>query len=149
LARVFGGSVVRDIENQELGICDVNITAAAKNDRLFHDLPDPFATFQGHNIRIETLPPDAILLAKTNVAIQAFTWPESNIYGTQLHPELRKNEFIERIKFYRDDYLHDEDGQAQFESLTNIDAETPEANSLVEKFVDRIVIPYWDKKETI
>lgn len=148
MAKVFGGEVITDIANQELGTYEMELTGEAKDDPIFSDTPQRFLAQQGHNQRISQLPPGAVLLVRSErCPIQAFTWPGSNIYAMQLHPDLDKTMLIERVNHYRDDYLHDADSQAQLERLKASIRETPESEELVAKFIDRIVAPHWATTE--
>ncbi|HBZ96604.1 MAG TPA: aminotransferase, partial [Phycisphaerales bacterium] len=60
-----------------------------------------FLAQMGHQDRIETLPPDAVLLASSDlVAHQAWTFRDRRIYCTQFHPELNLELLLDRLRCY-------------------------------------------------
>lgn len=138
LARAFGGEVVRDAENREVGTIYVTKDKLADADPLFWDLPEHFAAQSGHNWRIAQLPPGAIRLAYSyQCPIQAFTFPKSGIYGLQFHPELSKEDLVMRLRHYRENYASD---AAQVNRIIANLRDTPDAAELVGRWIDRVVI---------
>jgi GMP synthase-like glutamine amidotransferase len=69
----------------EWGYREVSLAAAARDDELLGDLPAQFAVFQAHDYGCD-LPPNAIALAHSPAALQAFRIGD-NAWGVQFHPE--------------------------------------------------------------
>jgi GMP synthase-like glutamine amidotransferase len=69
----------------EWGYREVSLAAAARDDELLGDLPAQFAVFQAHDYGFD-LPPNAIALAHSPAALQAFRIGD-NAWGVQFHPE--------------------------------------------------------------
>lgn len=132
------GKVILDKDNMEIGSFAIQLTAAAQEDLLLHDTPNPFWAIEGHQERAASLPAGAILLATTELCpYQAFRIAGKPFYAFQFHPEVDKPDLAARITRYQDRYLND----AQM--LENILADvhdTPESNALIKKFVDRILL---------
>lgn len=86
LARCLGGRVYRAVR-PEVGVLEVRLTDAAERDPVFSRLPDPLPCFQWHGDTFD-LPPEATLLAASDVCPnQAFRWG-SAAYGIQFHVEV-------------------------------------------------------------
>ena len=87
IAHVAGGRVVRDHGEPERGSCPVRLTAATAGDPLLAGLPQAFPAIQNHADQIVELPPDAVLLATSEVCrVQAFRVGAA-AWGVQFHPE--------------------------------------------------------------
>lgn len=133
----LGGQVIVDAANMEMGTYSMQLTAAAANDRLFQDVPNGFWAVSGHKERAISLPQAAILLAATDrCPYHAFKIADKPFYAFQFHPEVDRQDLANRITRYQSRY---------FESLEALAAmlhdlqETPIANQLIEKFIDRIL----------
>lgn len=100
LARACGGEVVHESARAELGSVWMELTVAGRQDSLFSMLPDTFRGQSGHEDSVVALPPEAVLLAKTDKAFQALRFRDKPIYGTQFHPELDRDALLERIIRY-------------------------------------------------
>jgi len=59
-------------------------------------------------------------------------------YAFQFHPEMNRNDLITRITRYQDRYL--DDPQALQHIIDNTIHDTPAANSLLKKFIDRVIL---------
>ena len=139
MARTFGGRVETDTERGEVGSYIAYSTDAAQIDPLFADAPKKFWIQVIHHESITRLPQGAVNLARSDrCEIQAFTWPESNLYGLQLHADMTKNELIERLTLHREVYAAD---PAAFNEIIDNAKETPHTDNLIAKFIQRIVIP--------
>ena len=138
VVEALGGKVIRDQENMEMGVYAMQLTEAAKQDLLFHDLPDGFLAISGHKERAVTLPQEAVLLAATErCPYHALTLPGKPFYGFQFHPEVNKEDLAARITRYQKRYLDHED---HLQTILQGLQDTPEANQLIYKFVDRILL---------
>jgi GMP synthase (glutamine-hydrolysing) len=80
-ARVYPGP------RQEIGMLPVRLTADARQDSLFHDMPDELVTFQWHGETFD-VPPGGVLLAESPMfPHQAFRWGD-RAYAVQFHLEV-------------------------------------------------------------
>lgn len=101
IARAMGGVCINDPPRAELGTLEFKLTEAARLDPLFGDLPSPFLGLAGHEDHVVELPPEAVLLASSQlVRHQAFKIADAPIYCTQFHPELDLKTFLERVREY-------------------------------------------------
>jgi GMP synthase (glutamine-hydrolysing) len=134
----LGGTVILDKENMEMGSYDLMLTPEAIGDTLFDDQPTPFVAISGHKERAETLPLGAVnVVTSAQCPFHAITFPGTPFYAFQFHPEVNDVDLIARITRYRDRYL-DVDGHLQ--QIIREIRPTPDANALVRKFVERIVL---------
>ena len=132
LAHFFGGVVISDYKLRELGSCSVELTNEGRFHPLFSDFPERFIVQSGHNQTITELPNNAVVLAKNHKAIQAFYWPDTNIYGIQFHPELTKADMLYRVNKYKDDYASDA-------SLLNSVISSAEDSLYTNKFIAKYI----------
>ena len=87
LAAALGG-VVRLMGQQEIGLGEVALTPAGRQDPLFAGFRTPMQTFQWHGAEISRLPEGAEILAmNSSCAIQAFRYGP-HAYGLQYHVEI-------------------------------------------------------------
>lgn len=134
----LGGRVVVDQANMEMGTYPLQLTTAAAEDVLFHDVPDGFWVISGHKERAISLPETAILLASSErCPYHAFKIVDQPFYGFQFHPEVNPQDLATRITRYQSRYL--KDAGVLTEILENLQ-DTAIANQLIEKFVDRILL---------
>lgn len=136
----LGGKVILDKVNLEMGTYPIRLTDAAKEDLLFHDLPDGFWAVSGHKERAEIMPENSVLLAFSDrCPYHAFKIPGKPFYGFQFHPEVDAHDLAARIRRYHNRYLESEEQLAEIlDSLQ----ETQLSNELIGKFVDRILLSY-------
>lgn len=138
LAHIFGGAVETIPEKEELGSYLAWPTTYADDDPLFYDAPQGFWAQIGHHQSITKLPEGAVNLVSTErCEIQAFTWLGSRVYGLQFHSDLNKDELIERVDHYRDNYAPD---QAAYNAFIDCLKDSPYTDNLVARFIDRIVL---------
>jgi GMP synthase (glutamine-hydrolysing) len=136
VAHAFGGQVVRDKEHEERGTFSIQGTDEALFDMLFSDAPDSFPAQCSHHDTIVKLPPGATLLATSaRCPTQAFVLPGIDIYGLQFHPERSKADFQRLIEHKKQD-----SSVASYDLASIKLEETPDAEALVAKFIDRIVM---------
>jgi GMP synthase (glutamine-hydrolysing) len=134
----LGGAVILDAEHMEMGIYPIQLTEAAQVDLLFHDSPNRFLAVSGHKERASTLPTGVTLLASTELCpYHAIKIEGKPFYGFQFHPEVDHNVLETRISRYRDRYLKTDDHLEDI--LSNLHP-TPEANALLYKFVNRVLL---------
>lgn len=134
----LGGRVIVDAASMEMGTYQLQLTEAAATDALFHDVPDRFWAVSGHKERALSLPEEAVLLAYSELCpFHAFRIIGKPFYGFQFHPEVDTADLIARITRYQTRYLESAAALAQI--LQGLQ-ETPIANQLIEKFIDRILL---------
>jgi GMP synthase (glutamine-hydrolysing) len=134
MARAMGGRCVHDLPNAEVGTIDLSLTPAGRDDPLFGGLPPVFAAQAGHEDHVVELPPDAVLLASSSrVKEQAFHFAGRPIYCTQFHPELDRAAMLERVIAYPEYVARI--ARVPFDQFVQSCRETPDANSLLRRFV--------------
>jgi GMP synthase (glutamine-hydrolysing) len=135
MARAMGGECVNDVPNAEVGTVELQLTDAGASDPIFGTLPLQFAAQAGHEDHVVRLPKDAELLASSlRVPEQAFRFIGRPIYCTQFHPELDQAAMLERVIAYPE-YIARIAG-ISFDEFVQNGRETPEANSLLRRFVN-------------
>jgi GMP synthase (glutamine-hydrolysing) len=136
IAHVFGGKVVRDNAREERGTFEITVTDDSFTDMLFADAPFSFLAQCAHQDCIVAPPPGAVVLASSKACpVQAFTIPGTDVYGVQFHPERSKSDYE------RANAMRLRSGLMPKEKIDAINAtlkETPEAEALLAKFIDRI-----------
>ncbi len=100
MAKAMGGDVVTDPARAEVGTLDVRLTPAGEQDPVFGSLPATFHAQAGHEDTVDPLPADAVLLAASDRANQAFRFAGKPIYCTQFHPELTRETLLDRLRAY-------------------------------------------------
>jgi GMP synthase (glutamine-hydrolysing) len=138
MARAMGGKCVNDVPNAEVGTIELQLTDAGRADPIFGGLPPKFAAQAGHEDHIIQLPPGADLLASSaRVKEQAFCFSGRPIYCTQFHPELDRPAMLERLIAYPE-YIA-RIARISFDDFVDNVGETPEANSLLRRFVNHFL----------
>ena len=136
IARALGGEVITDTERGEVGVVDVESTAAASEDPLFKTMPERYPVLMGHHDRVSTLPEGCRELAfSSSCRNQAFCLEGYPVYGTQFHAELLPKQLVERLTMFRQ-YMPDDE---EFETLKASMRPTPEAGQLLCRFFQEIV----------
>ena len=137
-ARAMGGEVVHDLARAELGTKQIQLTEAGKADPVFGVLEEVFEGQMGHEDRVSVLPPGATLLASTDlVENQAYRFDEKPIYCTQFHPELNRDNLMDRIRAYPS-YIERVAGMtlAEFDAACH---DTPQTEALLPRFVQMVL----------
>ncbi|WP_210396625.1 type 1 glutamine amidotransferase [Motiliproteus sediminis] len=135
--KALGGHVFRDDHEFEMGTLPISLTAAASDDLLFHDTPNPFMAVSVHRERATELPKGCVLLAETGACIHSFRVKGKPFWTTQFHPEVSKSILISRLTIFKDKYT---DGDGHLQQVLDSAVETPESNNLLKKFVDRVLL---------
>lgn len=134
IARALSGKVVHDKARAELGTNQVWLTEAGQADPVFGGLPSPFLAQMGHEDCVDVLPAGAVLLARTErVRHQAYRLAGKPVYATQFHPELDRAALLARLRTYPK-YVEQIAG-VSFDQFQANCYETPDANSLLKRFV--------------
>jgi GMP synthase (glutamine-hydrolysing) len=131
------GKIVRDERDFEMGTVAISLTPQASKDPLFHDVPDGFAAVAVHRERAVACPAGAQMLAFTDACCHAFKVTRSRFWATQFHPEVDRATLVERLTIFKQHYT---EGDGHLQQVLEQAVETPYSNSLVAKFVDRILL---------
>jgi len=92
LGEVLGGEVAKS-EPAEIGVLDIDMTAAAQQDELFSDYPDTIKAVQWHSYEVKGLEsnPDVTVLGSSDsTRYQIFKYRE-HAYAVQFHVEVRSD----------------------------------------------------------
>ncbi len=138
LARALGGRVEHCPRQAEVGTLPLELTEAGRQDDLFGRLPNPFLGQMGHEDCVVELPAGAVWLARTQRnPYQAYRLKGLPVVCTQFHPELNRQELLDRVYNYPE-YVHRIAGMDLDEFATRC-ADTPEAERLLRDFVAKVV----------
>jgi GMP synthase (glutamine-hydrolysing) len=132
IALARGGKVSNDTAQKKVGSHEVSLTAAGKDDRLFSGLPDSFVAQYGHKDSITEIPSGVTVLVKGGACEASALRYSDRIYTLQFHPELTAKD-VERKLRMSPGYL------PEGVDTTDLIRESPEASSLLPRFVERIV----------
>jgi GMP synthase (glutamine-hydrolysing) len=132
----FGGEIIKDTQNFEMGTLPIMLTSAASSDPIFKNTPNPFYAVSVHQEKAISLPDSCQLLAYTDECTHAFKVHGVPFWAFQFHPELDKPTLEYRLGVYKDGYTEDRE---HFEGILKSLRETPESNLLVKKFVKVII----------
>ncbi len=133
----LGGSIIRDTIDYEMGVIPIQLTEPARADILFQDTPKHFLAVSVHQEKALSIPDKCEALAYTSHCIHAFKIKNKPFWAFQFHPEVDKNILIERLTIYKEKYTKDDQ---QLNHVINNAQETPDSNSLMKKFIDRVLL---------
>jgi GMP synthase (glutamine-hydrolysing) len=106
LARALGGRVVEDLEREEVGTFDIQLTEAGRADPIFRDVPHSFTAQLGHHDRVFARPAGFEELAySSRCRNQVLRMSGKPVYGTQFHCELDEVRIRERLAMYQEEYV--------------------------------------------
>lgn len=135
LAHALGSKIITDMETMEVGGSLLTLTDQGCKDELFSNLPKTFFAQFGHKDRLATLPDNVVNLARGEVIeCQAFRVIGRQTWATQFHPELTNKENQHRYLSYLKLYP----GQGPDPTIMASFVPTPEANTLIERFIDSL-----------
>ncbi len=136
----LGGVVEEDEPNAEVGTYHLETTEAAAGDPVFGVLPSHFKAQLGHKDRACTMPSGVTNMAKSTLCPhQALRVDGTPVYATQFHPELTWRDNRLRFERYMTQYgrlFGVEEAQRKLDSH----APSPEANQLLARFVDTVLL---------
>jgi len=127
----FGGEIIRDKENFEMGTYPMTLTGETELDPVFNNIPNHFMGISVHQEKAIKVPSHCELLAYTQDCMHAFRYEHKNFWAFQFHPELDKPRLTERLNAYKEKYTED---IAHFNKVISTLEETPHANQLVGNF---------------
>lgn len=140
MARALGGAVINDPDAAELGTVTLETTEEAEDDPVFGPLGDTFDVQIGHQDRVSILPDNAVPLASSELTEnQAYRVDGLPIYATQFHPELTLDGLLQRIAAYPT-YCEEIAG-IPYEEFAKTCRATPEAEQILPRFIDKVVVP--------
>ena len=132
----YAGTSISGTYSESVGPVKVQITEEGFKDPLLMDLPGDFIALAGHKEACDLLPQGATLLATSKTCPVQMFRIKSNIYATQFHPEADAEEFLLRMKIYKNhNYFAPEEADQLKRALQNID--TSDSNKILYKFVSR------------
>ena len=127
-----GGVVVCDKENAEVGTFDMTLNQAGIEDPLFSGMPRVCKVQLGHKDRADSLPHGMVNLASTQRSpYQALRVEGTSIVATQFHPELAKQDNIDRYLRYWEEYGSGDPG---CDPVMQSMADSPEASALLPRW---------------
>jgi GMP synthase (glutamine-hydrolysing) len=129
-----GGEVICDKEGAEVGTFSLSLSTAGLADPLFGKMPQGCNVQLGHKDRAERLPAGMIHMAYTErSAHQALRIEGTPIVATQFHPELAKQDNINRYLRYWEEYGSGDPG---CDPVMQSMAESPEAYELLPRWAE-------------
>ena len=132
----LGGEIIRDATDFEMGSLPISLRPAAADDPLFHGVPNGFHAIAVHRERSVNCPPNATELAFTEHCCHAFRVNNRPFWACQFHPEVDRATLVKRLTIYKDAYT---DGDDHLNEIIANTEETPEANDLMRKFIEKVV----------
>ena len=119
---------------EPIGSVDIIVTDDGANDPLLCGLPRTFSAMVGHKEACDDVPQGAVLLASSQPCPVQMFRIKNNIYATQFHPEADADQFILRIKTYKNyGYFAPEDADALIETVRHTN--TPGPKEILKRFV--------------
>lgn len=133
LGNYFGTNISRRY-GEQIGSVTINLNEEADNDDLLSGLPKEFTALVGHKEACDTVPENAVLLASSATCPVQMFRVKNNIYATQFHPEGDEEEFILRIKVYKNHgYFQPDQAEELITALEGV--ETPVPKEVLRRFV--------------
>ncbi len=138
LVEALGGVIVHDPERTEVGTYEVRLTDEADSDPLFGPLPERFMAQMGRKDRADVLPDEVLHLASSErCPYHAIRVPDEPIWATQFHPELNREENLERFRRYIDGYAATMSREEREEAMKGFVA-SPESETLIPRFLELV-----------
>ncbi len=142
--QALGGKIIRDRENMEAGTYSMYRTSDSDSDPLIGGFQREFKGACGRKDRAENLPEGMVNYVKSDRCPYHYvTYPGSNFFATQFHPELwRKSDNLIRVNYYREKYhMTDE----EFEKQIALFEDAPESKNIISNFIEKIVLPRYNE----
>jgi GMP synthase (glutamine-hydrolysing) len=134
MAVEFGGTLESIPEMKEVGTYTLTVTPDGSTDPLFAGMDSTFSAQEGHNDSVTALPDGMVRLASSErVQNQAFRFPDRLFYGVQYHPELAKEQFMDRLNYYKEKYVDNADEMSR---LLDTIGDSHEAGEQLSRFID-------------
>ena len=122
--------------SEPVGSVEVSLTGEGIKDHLLEGLPLKFQALVGHKEACDIVPEGAkLLISSEPCPVQMFRL-KKNVYATQFHPEADGNEFVLRMKIYKNDgYFPAEKVDKLIEAVSNL--ETPVPKEILKRFIKK------------
>lgn len=137
IVQALGGKLAADENCAEIGTFPITLTEAGTKDPLFGDLPHEFDAQLGHNDSAVELSDELIHLASSDCCTyQAIRVKDRPVVATQFHPELCRDDNLDRFRNYLKNYK--KPGQNLEEAMAyaeEIHGPSPHACGLLHAFV--------------
>ena len=133
----LGGEIHHKESDFEMGTVWITLESGAVDDPILRDTPDDFYAVSVHKQFAQVVPKNCIPLACTDECVHAFRVKNKPFWAFQFHPEVDKTVLIERLTFYKNKYT---ENAYHLDQVLKLAQETPEANALMSKFIQRILI---------
>lgn len=135
LGNYYGTSISRRY-GEGIGSVNITLNEEAEHDPLVTGLSKEFLALVGHKEACDDVPENAVLLASSATCPVQMFRIKNNIYATQFHPEGDEEEFILRIKVYKNHgYFQPEQADQLIAALK--DVQTPVPKEILRRFVAR------------
>lgn len=131
------GQVIHSSNQFEMGTIPINVSQSGRQDLLYHDMPKSFLAVSVHKEKSLSPPSGCIELAYTDQCCHAFRVEGKPFWACQFHPEVDRDCLVKRLTIYKNNYLENDE---HLEEVLKNSQETPEANALMGKFVDRVLL---------
>lgn len=132
LAHALGGTVEYNPRGREIGTQTIECLPAAADDALMAGLPTHFPAQLVHAQSVTVLPPDAVVLARSEMDPHQCVRLAPNIYSTQFHPEFVPEFMQDHLQEYHDTYSQE---GLDVDALSAALCPTPTAAKLIRWFL--------------
>lgn len=130
----YCGAPISKKYSEPIGSVEIVVTEEGADDPLLKGLPRTFSALVGHKEACDDVPPGAVLLGSSQPCPVQMFRVKKNIYATQFHPEADANEFILRIKTYKNHgYFAPEEADGLIAAVRQIN--TPIPKEILKHFV--------------
>ena len=136
LAQALGGNVTQNPSGREIGTVRVSALATAASDPVFTELARELSFNATHVDTVSTLPPGAVVLARSPLEPHAAFRVGLRSYGVQFHPEI-DGDIMRGYVRAREPVLRSEG--LPFESILAQIADAPDGPSFLRSFVRNVV----------
>ncbi len=132
----YCGSPISKKYGEPIGSTEIKVTPEGTGDPLLKGLPETFIARVGHKEACDKVPEGAVLLATSDSCPVQMFRIRNNIYATQFHPEADANEFIVRIKTYKNyGYFNPEEAEELIQAVKQVKTLVPK--QILKRFVAR------------
>ena len=135
LGNYYGTNISRRY-GEGIGSVTINLSEEAEKDPLLSGLPKEFLALVGHKEACDNVPANAVLLASSETCLVQMFRIKNNVYAVQFHPEGDEEEFILRIKVYKN-YGYFQPHQADQLIAALKDVQTPVPKEILRRFVSQ------------
>ena len=132
----YCGTPISGKYSERIGSSLVVLTEKGKSDPLLQGMPEEFHAMVGHKEACDEVPEGSVLLLTSEACPVQMFRIKQNIYATQFHPEADSEEFIVRIRTYKNSgYFAPEEADQLIEAMKDID--TPHPKEILKRFIER------------